>query len=604
MRRHVRNHYYVVGEGMLGTDGLGPSVALPPSQEEELREFRFSRLGPKGPRTDQATRTALATAMTGPAAQPDSAAPAIPSGFTYLGQFVDHDLTMDRTATALGEDVTVAELVQGRSPALDLDSLYGRGPDHPQDKDFYNADRMHLRVGSTAGVGSDPQTSIDHPGFDLPRNASASTPAGRRLPLIPDLRNDENLVIAQTHLALIRFHNRVVDETVVRGGHAHAVFAAARSEVVRHYQWMLRTDFLPRIVDPAIVTDVFENGRRVVDPPHQHGHHRPERRAGERPAMPIEFAIAAYRLGHSMVRGAYQWNKVFNSTAPARIATLLQLFTFTGTSGNFTPHPATTPVDDVLADLDNLASPAGGLERLPSNWIPDFRRLYDFTEAGRADLAAPAASGGGNIAKRIDTLIVDPLAHLPLGAFDGRGTQPQPVERNLAFRNLTRASMVELGTGQQLAELVGVAPLTPAQVLTGAGGADLSALTDDQRGILGTATPLWFYILREAELNNGRLTGVGGRIVAEVFHRAMEASRISIVRDPGWRPSLGPSRGVFRMVDLMLFAYEGKLELLNPLGDAVPAPAPPPVPTPSPAPVPAPTSESVPAADPAGPVRP
>ena len=80
-------------------------------------------------------------------------------------------------------------------------------------------------------------------------------------------------------------------------------------------------------------------------------------------------------------------------------------------------------------------------------------------------------------------------------------------------------------------------------------------------------TPLWFYILREAELNGGRLGAVGGRIVAEVFHRAMEGSRTSIVREPHWRPSFGPDPDTFRMTDLLLFAFEGKADLLNPLGD-------------------------------------
>jgi hypothetical protein len=73
-------------------------------------------------------------------------------------------------------------------------------------------------------------------------------------------------------------------------------------------------------------------------------------------------------------------------------------------------------------------------------------------------------------------------------------------------------------------------------------------------------------VLREAELNRGRMTGVGGRIVAETFHRAMEGSRFSIVRDSDWRPDLGPDDKTFRMVDLLLFAFEGKKSLLNPLG--------------------------------------
>ena len=70
-------------------------------------------------------------------------------------------------------------------------------------------------------------------------------------------------------------------------------------------------------------------------------------------------------------------------------------------------------------------------------------------------------------------------------------------------------------------------------------------------------TPLWFYVLREAEFNGGRLAGVGGRIVAETFHRAIEGSQISIMSDPTWRPTLGPDPDTFRMVNLLLFAFEG-----------------------------------------------
>lgn len=74
-------------------------------------------------------------------------------------------------------------------------------------------------------------------------------------------------------------------------------------------------------------------------------------------------------------------------------------------------------------------------------------------------------------------------------------------------------------------------------------------------------------MLVEAELAGGKLTGVGARIVVEEFHRAIEGSRVSILRDPGWRPEFGPDRDTFRMVDLILTACDGRAELINPLGD-------------------------------------
>ena len=165
---------------------------------------------------------------------------------------------------------------------------------------------------------------------------------------------------------------------------------------------------------------------------------------------------------------------------------------------------------------------------------------------------------------RIDTKLVNPLATLPV-------VDPAP-ENNLAFRNLLRANMVNLATGQQMVTFmkskgIAVTKLTKAQIRDGNGGADVSALTTTQLDALLANTPLWFYILREAELSQGRLIGVGARIVAETFHRAIEGSTFSIVRDTAFRPSLGPNNTTFRMVDLLNFAFGGDPALLNPNGN-------------------------------------
>ncbi|MER6954567.1 MULTISPECIES: heme peroxidase family protein [unclassified Streptomyces] len=556
-KRHVRSSFYVVGEGILAESGEGePMAAEPASSVADLRKFRFSRLGPQSrpaQQLDRNARTELAQAMTDAAAtHPDQEG--VPAGFTYLGQFVDHDLTLDATAVRLEDEITVRQLLQGRSPALDLDSLYGLGPDHRFDRRFYEDDGLRLKTGTTQGVPNDPSV-VGQPlaGFDLPRTGSGSLRSERRRALIPDPRNDENLVVAQIHTAFIRFHNRVIADLIGKGVSSAVLFESARETVVKHYQWMLRHDFLKRIVDPEIVDDVFSNGRRVFEPA-----------AGEQnlPTMPIEFSVAAYRLGHSMVRGRYNWNRVFDQGR----GTLELLFQFSGTSGILSPPPA------------NPADPeAGEFERLPTNWIADFRRLFAFQEAvpERADLQVPATQF--NLAKRIDTLLVNPLAKLPLGSFGGRGQEKPPeIELNLAFRNLTRASMLRLATGQQMVEhfvgrKVDVDPLTAADFAQG-GGAQLSA---GLAKAVAKNAPLWFYILREAEVKGGgKLTGVGGRIVAEVFHRAMEGSRHSIVRDPFWRPFLSPvaarnADDVFDMTDLLLYAFEGRADQLNPLGPVV-----------------------------------
>jgi Animal haem peroxidase len=323
---------------------------------------------------------------------------------------------------------------------------------------------------------------------------------------------------------MIRFHNRVVDTLPASVPQAKR-FRKARGIVTRHYQWMLRTDYLPRICSKSVVNDVFTNGRKAfeigVTPT-------------DVPTMPIEFSVGAFRLGHSMVRRAYNWNRIFDNGT----GTLEYLFIFSGLSGN----------------LD-------GLLRLATSWVADFRRLYDFSEAGRTDLVVPESKF--NLAMRIDTKLSDPLRTLP-----APDVQDEP---NLAMRNLTRAHMVRLATGQQMASFlngkgVTLTKLTAGQIREGNGGATLEDLTKGQRAALAKDTPLWFYILREAELNQGKLKGVGARIVAETFHRAMEGSKVSIVRDPTWRPSLGPNNTTFRMVDLLLFAFKGKKNLLAPLG--------------------------------------
>jgi hypothetical protein len=529
VEKHGSESYFVIGEGLLSESAGGreaaPAALAVAARADAAPPFRFSRMGPngRGRQLSEVIRKKLGNTM----AHAGGGASQIPSGFTYLGQFVDHDLTFDKTSVMLGTAVSPAALLQARSPALDLDSLYGAGPQDPESAKFYEADGVHLKMGRTVTVGTDRARA----GFDLPRGEGRSA-AQRQKAVIPDPRNDENLAVAQTHLAMIRFHNRVVD-TLPRGTPPSQRFAKAREIVTRHYQWMLRTDLLPQLCARAVVEDVFTNGRKAFEV---------GARPTDVPTMPIEFSVAAYRLGHSMVRAAYNWNARF----PHGQGTLGFLFTFSATSGNL-----------------------GGDPRLPSNWIADFRRLYDFGEARRRDLVVPARAF--NRAMRIDTLIVDPLKNLPTGSFGGPAVRFNDPRANLAFRNLTRARMVALATGQQMVRFlrrrgVRVRALTRAQLRDGRGGASLARLNTAQQAAVLRDTPLWFYVLREAELNGGRLNGVGARIVAETFHRAMQGSAISIVRDPRWRPHLGPNRETFRMVDLLLFAFEGREALLAPLG--------------------------------------
>src|SRR3954449_11432972 len=337
--QHGSESYFVLGEGLLATSAEGRAsapAARTANAAKAAPPFRFSRMGPKGTgrQLGEPNRKKLGALM----ASGGGETARIPSGFTYLGQFLDHDLTFDKTDVMLGVNVSPAQLLQARSPSLDLDSLYGAGPQDPASAKFYEADGMHLKVGHTDAADGIP----DKAGFDLPRGAGSSAKAKRRA-VIPDPRNDENLAVAQTHCAIIRFHNRVLD-SLPASVPASQRFAQARELVTRHYQWMVRTDYLPRICRPNIVNSVFNQGRKLFEvgvPP------------TDVPTMPIEFSIAGFRLGHSMIRAAYNWNAIFDDGA----GTLDFLFTFSATSGDL-----------------------GGGERLPTKRGPGFRRLFCFCE--------------------------------------------------------------------------------------------------------------------------------------------------------------------------------------------------------------------------------
>ena len=298
MATHGSESYFVIGEGLLSESVGGRERTLAAALEADTPPFRFSRMGPSGlgKQLGEPNMKKIAAAMVAGAGGQST----IPAGFTYLGQFVDHDLTFDKTEVMLGDNVAPIDLLQGRSPSLDLDSLYGGGPNDPESAKFYEADGLHLKMGKT----ETPAASRRKQGFDLPRGAG-STAAEKRKAIIPDQRNDENLAVAQLHLAMIRFHNRVVD--TLAGLTSRRRSASPRSQkVVKHYQWMLKTDYLPRICAPGVVNDVFNQGRKLfeVGAP-----------ATDVPTMPIEFSVAAFRLGHSMIRDAYNWNVAFDNGA-------------------------------------------------------------------------------------------------------------------------------------------------------------------------------------------------------------------------------------------------------------------------------------------------
>lgn len=199
--------------------------------------------------------------------------PGTTSGFTYFGQFVDHDLTLDNTPPPTAP-VDPTTLVNTRIFALDLDSMYGDGPTgSPQ---LYTGDKFTLAEPNINGV------------LDYPRRADGSA-------IINEGRNDENRIISQIQLAFMKSHNRLVDSGLN--------FQTARATLVAAYQEAVMQDFLPHILSPVDAATV-----QKLDMKKQ--------------GTPIEFSVAAYRFGHSQVRRAYVINEqsgkvqVFSLTAP------------------------------------------------------------------------------------------------------------------------------------------------------------------------------------------------------------------------------------------------------------------------------------------------
>lgn len=409
--------------------------------------------------------------------------PTMTAGMTFLGQFVDHDITLD-TTSSLEQQVDPEAIENFRTPTLALDNVYGQGP--ANNAHLYDAnDPAKFLVEPISGSPARSRGGAQR--FDLPRNSQGTA-------LIGDVRSDENIVLSQLHLAFLLFHNKCVDHVRATTGLSspNAVFAEAQRLVRWHYQWILVHEFLPKTCGQAVVDDVLENGRK-------HYKWRNE------PYIPVEFAVAAYRFGHSQVRPSYRMN--FGPAAGGDV--FLRLF-------------VDTPANAASPDPDDMR---GGLRR-PRRFI-DWQTFFDFGD------------GNARPNKRIDTKLSTVLMDL-IGF-------PAGEMQSLAQRNLLRHLTFKLPSGQAVAKAMKLPVLPPGDF------ADLAAHGLDAR------TPLWFYVLREAERTQGgeRLGPVGARIVAEVFIGLMEGDSTSYLKqDAEWTPSLpsGSGPGRFLITDLLRFA--------------------------------------------------
>jgi hypothetical protein len=431
----------------------------------------------------------------------------IPAIYTYFGQFVDHDITLESgsftiakllssTLVPLGLDTIRNDLKNLRSATLELDSLYG--PLAP--RSFPNLNK--LLIGRVTRLNGSEKPSLRPTGKgddnDLPREPRSPDITHDRAARIGDPRNDENLIIAQLHLAFLKAHNRLVDQG--------RTFAQARRLLRQHYQHIVVHDFLRRIADPAIVDGILQQGNRFYDA------------LAEPFFLPLEFTVAAYRFGHSMIRDDYDFNLNFNrsgdpGTFPADVGLL---FTFTALSGE-------------LGDFDTL----------PDNWIIEWEHFVD------------SGTGAANKARKFDTKLANGLFHLQ--SVQGQEQRPADAAR-LAVRNLLRGYGLRMPTGQAVANHLGVTALTATQLKTAAASTTQASVLQNA-GFL-TRTPLWYYLLAEAKHHGGqRLGPVGSTIVAEVLIGLARRSDDSILRTPGWTPTLpAATPGRFELADLLRFA--------------------------------------------------
>ena len=206
------------------------------------------------------------------------------AGTTFMGQFMDHDVTFDATSK-LGTPTEPTTSRNSRTPVFDLDAMYGGGPSvSPQ---LYQSNRIKLLIGSTP----------DGTHEDLPRNPDNSA-------IISDRRNDENMMIAGIHSAFILAHNNTVDLLKSQHVPTSEQFARARQLLTWHYHWLILHEFLPLFVGQAMVNTVLSQGRRFYLPPNGAAF------------MPVEFQGASYRFGHSMVRPSYRANFHGNNGGP------------------------------------------------------------------------------------------------------------------------------------------------------------------------------------------------------------------------------------------------------------------------------------------------
>lgn len=443
---------------------------------------------------------------------PDSEESGIPAAYTYLGQFIDHDLTFD-PASSLQKQNDPDGLVDFRTPRFDLDNVYGRGPD---DQPYLYEDGRSFILGSQlTGAGANSRAK------DLPRSTVNVPAAHPRRAIIGDPRNDENVIVSQFQGLWHRFHNKMASDNPTWD------FSRVQREVRFHYQWIVLNDFLPTIVSDGVLREVLPHLHKKTNifadkPKIEFYHFR------DAPFMPLEFSAAAYRFGHSMVRPGYRLSETIGPLA---------IF-------------ATDPLKALT-----------GFREFPANWAMDWNLFMDLQPRDPADTTRT------QLAYKIDTSLVNPLGHLPPSV----AINPSI----LALRNLERGWRMRLPNGQDVARAMAVKPLADKDILIGkftGDPKDILGSIDKVDPAFQENCPLWTYVLAETvesdvilkttkgdqKIKTRKLGPVGGRIVAETFAGILLGDSSSyLAQNPKWTPTTLAVNGVFGLREMIATALKG-----------------------------------------------
>lgn len=406
----------------------------------------------------------------------------VPLGMVFLGQFIDHDITFDTTSSL--SLINQPEAIQnGRTPQLDLDCIFGGGPeDSPYLYTAAGGSReLYLITGATNGMAGQRTPEQQQ---DLARNGLGTA-------VIGDPRNDENRIISQLQLAFIRFYNALYQDLI----QAHPqidrklAYEQARQGATWHYQWIVVNEFLPTLCGQLVVDEILANGRRFYQ-------------ARDAAFIPVEFSVAAYRFGHSMIAQRMR----INAAGPERSV--------------FAP------------EFGRGFSPLRSMEQ-----VVDWKYFFDY-------------DGSFQRAEKLDTKLPSGLLDLPFIS------SPDPADRSLATRNLRRGQSFLLPSGENVARFM-ERPATEIDAVSHL----VSRISAGLGGALSKGTPLWLYILAEAELigridRTGHQPGeglgpLGAVLVAETLLGLLELDEHSYLgSNRDWFPSLAIN-GEFKMTTLL-----------------------------------------------------